>query len=399
MLSLQPATAPDLLELALSYARGGLSLVPCDHRTKRPADALLPRDPEGKATWAPFQVQPADEATIREWFTRGCQAVATVGGKVSGGLLIIDFDVAGFFEKWSVEVGKLGEGLAVQKTGRDGGGYQVWFRCPDPGRSTKLAWVPDESEESGRKCAVETKAEGGYAVAPGSLHPSGRRYTRLLGDFANIPTIPQTQADALLAAARKLDEAPLTRREMEARETAAKTCNKYQGECNGQGSVIDGYNERVTIEAALESHGYTRSGTRWKRPGGKSPSVAVKDGRSFHHSSNDALSNGYWRRPFDFLCTLDQGGDCRGAVKAAAELLGLDHRHNRETPAGEPGDQEQPPGDTKPREPPSFTRLLTGAELLALDLRPRFLVRGVMVEGQPMIVGGRSKTLKTCLAV
>ena len=48
-------------------------------------------------------------------------------------------------------------------------------------------------------------------------------------------------------------------------------------------------------------------------------------------------------------------------------------------------------------QPPPFVRLLTGAELLALDLKPRFLVRGVMVEGQPMIVGGRCKTLKTSL--
>jgi hypothetical protein len=46
-------------------------------------------------------------------------------------------------------------------------------------------------------------------------------------------------------------------------------------------------------------------------------------------------------------------------------------------------------------EAPPFTKLVTGTELLALDLKPRFLVRGVLVEGQPMVVGGRSKTLKT----
>ena len=119
------------------------------------------------------------------------------------------------------------------------------------------------------KVAIEIKGEGGYCVAPGSLHPSGRRYQAIAGDFANIPTVPQAVADALIAAARKLDEAPLTRKEreaQEAREAAAKTCNKYRAESNGQGSIIDAYNGQVKIESALESHGYTRSGPALETP-------------------------------------------------------------------------------------------------------------------------------------
>ena len=50
------------------------------------------------------------------------------------------------------------------------------------------------------------------------------------------------------------------------------------------------------------------------------------------------------------------------------------------------------------QEPLPFTKLLTGGELLNLDLRPSFLVKGILAEGQPMIEGGRSKTLKTGIA-
>jgi hypothetical protein len=53
----------------------------------------------------------------------------------------------------------------------------------------------------------------------------------------------------------------------------------------------------------------------------------------------------------------------------------------------------------KPKEPPRFTRLLTSAELAGLEQKPHFLIREVMVAGQPMVIGGRSKVLKTSIAV
>jgi len=47
---------------------------------------------------------------------------------------------------------------------------------------------------------------------------------------------------------------------------------------------------------------------------------------------------------------------------------------------------------------PEFVRLIDCQQFLALDLKPRFLVRGVLVAGQPAVIGGRSKTLKTSIA-
>jgi replicative DNA helicase len=88
------------------------------------------------------------------------------------------------------------------------------------------------------------------------------------------------------------------------------------------------------------------------------------------------------------------------SIKRAARYFGADAENVTELSrqlATLAAQNEQQAVVTK-KEPPPFTRLLTGAELLALDLKPRFLVRGVLVDGQPMIVGGRSKTLKTSVA-
>ncbi len=265
----QGADRPTALRnLAIAYARGGLSLLPCSHVDKRPDAALLPN-----GNWKPYQATRPGGKTISGWFAKGCKSVGAIGGKVSGGLLVIDFDAEAdrFFEAWRHDVGSFADGLPVQRTG--GGGYQVCLRCKEPGRNDKLAYVSDETQDSGRAIAIETRAERGYAVMPGSLHPSGRLYEAIAGDFTAIPTVSQDVANFLIAAARKLDEAPLTRQQMQAKQNAAPTSDRHRVESNGQASVIDAYNVAVTIGAELKAHGYVQQGDRWKRPGGNSGSV------------------------------------------------------------------------------------------------------------------------------
>ena len=171
----------DLLSAALACIRAGISVIPIDHATKRPAMHLLPKGEDGKPTWKPYQQKIADEMTVRRWIDAGIQAFAVVGGRVSGGLLVLDFDEPRFYEEWRNAVGELAGGLPVQQTG--GGGYQVFLRCDNPGGNNKLAWVVNEREESGRSIAVETRGEGGYAVVAPSLHPSGNRYRWIVSSF------------------------------------------------------------------------------------------------------------------------------------------------------------------------------------------------------------------------
>ena len=69
--------------------------------------------------------------------------------------------------------------------------------------------------------------------------------------------------------------------------------------------------------------------------------------------------------------------------------------------AGRAEPMTQAPGDVASQEEaaeaPPFAKLIDTATLLGLDLRPRFLIRNVLVAGQPGVIGGRSKCLKTSI--
>jgi P4 family phage/plasmid primase-like protien len=119
-----------------------------------------------------------------------------------------------------------------------------------------------------------------------------------------------------LEAARALDEAPFTRQQVE--NQAWPRPRPYP-----RTSVIDAYNEICPIEEVLSSHGYYVDGKRAIRPGGVNTSITINNGRSFHHHTNDPLSNGRWHDAFEVFCQLEHRGDVQQAVKAAAGMLGI----------------------------------------------------------------------------
>ena len=119
-------------------------------------------------------------------------------------------------------------------------------------------------------------------------------------------------------------------------------------------------------------------GDRWKRPGGKSLSIFVKEGRSFHHSSNDPLNDGYWHRSFDVFCELEHGGDCRAAVKAAAELLGLKFSDGPYDAPDQAGIEAEQAATKLPRIPPpcSLKQLVSDSSDLAARGHRRAVASG-----------------------
>ncbi|CAN0343782.1 unnamed protein product, partial [Ectocarpus sp. 4 AP-2014] len=115
---------------------------------------------------------------------------------------------------------------------------------------------------------IETRGEGGYALAPGSpasCHETGRQYVEFEGpSLTEIPTITPAEREALLMAARSLDQVPV--------EDPPAPVTKPEGRVYDGLTPGDDYNQQANWGDILEPHGWIRvgaSGDRllWRRPG------------------------------------------------------------------------------------------------------------------------------------
>lgn len=150
----------ELLEAALKYAHMGLAVFPLKVKGKEPN------------TENGFKDASTDETIIRGWWERNPKAnIGIATGDMSGGLVAIDMDIDkdkgkdGYhtFKKWCDDNYLVLPDSWLSITGR--GGYHLFYRSRFPVPS-KISWLDD----------VDIRANGGYIVAPPSIHPNGTRY-------------------------------------------------------------------------------------------------------------------------------------------------------------------------------------------------------------------------------
>jgi AAA domain/Bifunctional DNA primase/polymerase, N-terminal len=329
--------ANPVLPAARSLLAAGLSLLPVAlDGSKRPDGRLLPRarlNPDtGKyeATWGPFKEALPTDADLESWFggKRPC-GIGVIGGRVSGNLEQLDFDADAerVFPEWCGMVEEERPGLVaclcVTQTPREPVGYHVRYRCPDvpiPG-NTKLARDPEAPP--GRQVLIETRGEGGYAVAPGSpaeVHETGRPYRHHSGpSLDQLPSITAAEREILIRCARYFDRA----KAQDEPPQAARGGGLRPG---------DDYDRRgPDWEDILRPHGWECVCTkgperRWKRPDKKVGWSATTG----HCSSNGAdllrVFSGN-AAPFEedrsygkfrAYALLNHRGDCKAAAQALA---------------------------------------------------------------------------------
>lgn len=127
------------------------SVIPCVYGDKR---ALV--------NWKPYQRRRPDLAQVRDWF-RTQKNLAIITGDVSGGLLVLDFDRFDAFMTWFHETRI--RTLAV----RTGKGVHLYFHLTGDAPNNGKFYLNGQ-------VAGDIRYNGGYVIAPPSLHPSGRVY-------------------------------------------------------------------------------------------------------------------------------------------------------------------------------------------------------------------------------
>jgi hypothetical protein len=143
-------------EAAKRYLARGWSVLPLRPRDKRP---LIP--------WEYLQHERPSEGDIADWFRRWPDAnIGIVTGEISN-LIVLDVDPKhggdATLERLERRFGALS---ATMEAVTGGGGRHLYFA--HPGGLTR--------NRAGLAQGIDLRGDGGYIVAPPSIHPSGRPY-------------------------------------------------------------------------------------------------------------------------------------------------------------------------------------------------------------------------------
>lgn len=148
-----PSSTPSLVDSARSYLGRGWSVIP-----------LVGKQPSLKS-WKEFQGRRPGDAELTRWFGGSDRLHPTGIGIVTGrasNLVVVDCDAPADAAYWEAE---FPSPLAVES---GGGGVHYYYQAhPEID-------VPNRTRILGRR--IDVRGEGGYIVAPPSLHASGCRY-------------------------------------------------------------------------------------------------------------------------------------------------------------------------------------------------------------------------------
>lgn len=175
-----PELGSPLLDYVGFYRAHGLCVIPVPFGRKAPA-----------IQWRTYQHRKSTPAELQTWFGGRESNLAVVCGKISGDLVVLDFDdVAVYRNFFNTE--KIESSTLVVCTGS--GKRHVYLRAPDPVPSFKIPQLK-----------IEVRSDGNIVVLPPSMHPCGRRYKFVNQRVREILLVSDLSGTVLGTAKRKFD--------------------------------------------------------------------------------------------------------------------------------------------------------------------------------------------------
>ena len=124
--------------------------------------------------WKEFQTRYPTDEELEKWFSDGKSNIAIVTGPISG-IAVLDIDG----EEGQESIKKYNLFIPPTPCVKTGKGYHYYFKYQDGVRNfTK------------RYPGIDLRGEGGYVVAPPSIHPSGMKYEWLIPLTEGIAELP-----------------------------------------------------------------------------------------------------------------------------------------------------------------------------------------------------------------
>jgi hypothetical protein len=168
---------------ALGYASRGWSVFPCHTptidgcscgRSGCTSPGKHPRTRNG------VHDATTERATVAGWWRRWPDANIAIATGQTSRLVVIDLDSRhGGSEAWTAVTAR--HSAVEPPIVATGGGWHLWFRHHG-GR------IPNSAGRLG--AGIDVRGDGGYVIAPPSLHPRGVRYRWLRGPRSELPMLP-----------------------------------------------------------------------------------------------------------------------------------------------------------------------------------------------------------------
>jgi len=132
------------------------------------------RDKKPVIDWKEYQTRYPTDEELEVWFSDGKNNIAIVTGPISG-IAVLDID--GKEGEESIKQNKLY--LPPTPCVKTGKGYHYYFKYQDGVRNFTRRYP-----------GIDLRGEGGYVLAPPSIHPSGMRYEWLIPPGEELPELP-----------------------------------------------------------------------------------------------------------------------------------------------------------------------------------------------------------------